>query len=124
MTEPTYHARCKGCGAQSNTYKIITHEPMCNAILKKPTPDPTLLNSEISHLYTLVRAGKDPDTGNLHITEEEFTESIKNLLLEARKELANDIKNDPVLKANGIVQEGNTLVKTIERLAQLQEMLK
>ena len=35
---------------------------------------------KLTTLYAMVRAGKDPDTGNLHMDEEQFVQAIRDLI--------------------------------------------
>lgn len=39
---------------------------------------------ELNHIITKIRAGKDPDTGELHITDEEAKQAINRLIAKER----------------------------------------
>lgn len=51
-------------------------------------------SKELSRIYTLVRAGHDPDTKQLHLSEQEFKEAIQQYcdrrVREARKEFLKE----------------------------------
>lgn len=126
MTAPTDYARCKGCGAKSDAYKIITHEPMCNAILKKPTPDHTLLDSKMEQWII-----PHSDDCAIDVSGEDYPcicrraqakSAINNLLLEARLSEHNYARDNSYGSPNSGFM--NLDVKAMDkRLAELQEML-
>lgn len=72
-----------------------------------PTPPD---KDELNHIITKIRAGKDPDTGELHITDEEAKQAIEALI--ASK-----------------VEKAKTLPKALEhaykiRIAELEKQIK
>lgn len=50
---------------------------------KTMTPTPPD-KDELNHIITKIRAGKDPDTGELHITDEEAKQAINHLIAKER----------------------------------------
>ncbi len=76
---------------------------------------------ELEALYIKVRAGKDPDTGELHITEKDFIAQLQTLISTIERESRLDEHNKVMDKFTELV-ENAFFIWSERRLAQLKEV--